>query len=247
MVKRFLPLSGMLLSALVACHVAQAQSPVRPVQEASSQARDTVIEHSQRTDAAHQAQQWGLQPQEWQRYQALMDGPLGIYSPGLDPLTALGISARSDGERKHYAELQVMAETQRVERELAYQRAYDEAFRRLYPGLLPLGSDSGARTDVIAAVSSGRLAVFVREACPSCENQVRQLQQAGTPFDLYLVGSGQDDARIRRWATKVGIEAQKVFSRTITLNHDSGRWQALGLGGELPAVVREVAGQWQRQ
>ena len=36
-------------------------------------------------------------------------------------------------------------------------------------------------------------------------------------------------------------------ARAITLNHDAGRWLSLGLSGELPAVVREVNGQWQRQ
>lgn len=247
MIKRSFPRMGMLLSVLVVSYAVQAQSPLR---QESARTRDTVTEHSQSAATEHKAQQWGLQPQEWQRYQELMDGPLGIYSPGLDPLTALGISARDEVERRHYAEIQVMAETQRVERELAYQRAYDEAFRRLYPDLLPLGppgSDSGSRTGVMAAVSSGRLAVFVREACTPCESKVRQLQQAGTAFDLYMVDSGQDDAQIRRWATRVGIEPQKVFSRAITLNHDGGRWQALGLGGELPAVLKEVQGQWQRQ
>ena len=244
MFKRSFSRIGMLLSVLVVSYAVQAQSPG---QQVSSQVRDTVTEHSQSSATENKAQQWGLQPQEWQRYQELMDGPLGIYSPGLDPLSALGISAKDDAERRRYAELQVMAETQRVERELAYQQAYDEAFRRLYPYLLPLGSGSAARAAVMAPASSQRLAVFVREDCPSCEDRVRQLQQAGTTFDLYLVDSGQDDARIRRWATRVGIEPQKVFSRAITLNHDAGRWQALGLGGELPAVLKEVQGRWQRQ
>jgi integrating conjugative element protein (TIGR03759 family) len=262
--KRLLPLSVMLFyvlfSVLFACHAAQAQTSSK---DEGLRTRDTVIEHSRRSAAEHQAQQWGLQPQEWQRYQELMDGPLGIYSPGLDPLSALGISARDEAERRRYAEMQVMAETQRVERELVYQRAYDDAFRRLYPGLLPLGSlglpgaghsgsgsglHRGLRSGVTDAVlSSGRLAVFVRETCAPCESKVAQLQQAGAAFDLYLVDSGLDDARIRRWATRAGIEPQKVFSRAITLNHDSGRWEALGLGGELPAVLKEVQGRWQRQ
>jgi len=46
-----------------------------------------------------QAREWGLQPEEWARYRQLMQGPLGVYSPQLDPLTALGIEARSDEER----------------------------------------------------------------------------------------------------------------------------------------------------
>ncbi len=74
-------------------------------------------------------------PQESARYRELMDGPLGIYSPNLAPLSALGIEARTDEERSRYAELQVQVEARRVEKLLAYQRAYDEAWQRLHPGM----------------------------------------------------------------------------------------------------------------
>ncbi len=35
------------------------------------------------------ARDWEISPQEYERYESLMQGPRGIYSPGLDPLTAL--------------------------------------------------------------------------------------------------------------------------------------------------------------
>lgn len=193
-----------------------------------------------------QAREWGLQPEEWARYRQLMQGPLGVYSPQLDPLTALGIEARSDEERNRYAELQVQAESKRVGKTLAYQRAYDAAWKRLYPGQQRVNMP-GAKAPGAGNRGSGRLAVFVKAECPSCEQRVRQLQVAGTAFDLYMVGSRQEDARIRQWATQAGIDAGRVRSRTITLNHDAGRWLSLGLPGDLPAVVREVNGQWQRQ
>jgi integrating conjugative element protein (TIGR03759 family) len=175
-----------------------------------------------------------------------MQGPLGIYSPNLDPLTALGIEARSDEERNRYAELQVQAESRRVGKTLAYQRAYDAAWQRLFPGQQRVNLP-GARAPGSGDKGSGRLAVFVKADCPPCDQRVRQLQAAGTAFDLYMVGSRQDDARIRQWATQAGIDPTRVRARTITLNHDGGRWLSLSLPGELPAVVREVNGQWQRQ
>ena len=238
-------LYGVLLAALLAIGVADTRAQSAPI--ATSRMTQNQVQNS--ADAAldeHQAKDWGLRPEEWARYRQLMQGPLGIYSANLDPLTALGIEARSDEERNRYAALQVQAESRRVGKELAYQRAYDAAWTRLYPGqqrvTLP-----GAQAPGVGNRGSGRLAVFVKADCPPCDQRVRQLQAAGTAFDVYMVGSRQDDTRIRQWASQAGIDPGRVRNRTITLNHDAGRWLSLGLPGDLPAVVREVNGQWQRQ
>ncbi|HRM55413.1 MAG TPA: TIGR03759 family integrating conjugative element protein, partial [Ottowia sp.] len=53
--------------------------------------------------------------------------------------------------------------------------------------------------------------------------------------------------RIRDWAKRAQIDPARVRAGSITLNHDGGRWLSLGLPGDLPAAVREVNGQWQRQ
>lgn len=199
------------------------------------------------TDEAS-AREWGLSSQEFQRYRTLMQGSRGVYSPGLDPLTALGIEAQSDAERRRYAELQVRAEAQRVQKELAYDQAYRDAWHRLYPNLQPVQAGGQTAPQASPAVrGNGRLAVFVTDSCAACTERVQALQSAGQTFDLYLIGSQNDDARIRRWAVLAGVDPAKVRGRQITLNHDAGRWVQLGLGGELPAVVREVNGQWLRQ
>ncbi|MDR2111824.1 MAG: TIGR03759 family integrating conjugative element protein, partial [Candidatus Accumulibacter sp.] len=193
-----------------------------------------------------QANDWGLRAEEWARYRQLMTGPLGLRSPNLDPLTALGIEARDEAERERYAELQVKVEARRVEKLFAYQRAYDAAWARLFPGL-PRIEPRGMNEVGEAGEAGARLAVFVKPDCPPCEARVRFLQAAGAAFDLYLVDSGGDDARLRAWAYKARIDPARVRARAITLNHDEGRWQALDLSGELPAVLREVNGQWRRQ
>lgn len=218
---------------------AQTSAPIRTIPSQVRASTDAGL-------AQQQAREWGLQPEEWSRYRELMQGPLGVYSPNLDPLTALGIEARTDAERAHFAELQVRAEAQRAEKELAYQRAYDAAWQRLFPGQQRVGLPEAKAADA-GNTGSGRLAVFVKADCPACAQRVQQLQEAGTAFDLYMVGSGADDARIRQWAVQVGIDPARVRAHTITLNHDGGRWVSLGLAGELPAAVREVNGQWQRQ
>lgn len=236
-----IPLAGACLALLPA--IAAADTATVRAQERESQ----LVQSDARLSGEAAARAWHLTDQEWQRYQTLMQGPRGIYSPGLDPLTALGTEARSDDERRHYAELQVRAEARRVSQELAYQQAYDEAWKRLYPGMAVVQLGGAAASPVTAPRGSGRLAVFVKDDCPRCIERVKALQAQKTPFDLYMVGSQGADEQIRRWAVLAGVEPARVRTREITLNHDGGRWVSLGLGGELPAVVREVDGQWQRQ
>lgn len=76
---------------------------------------------------------------------------------------------------------------------------------------------------------------------------MQRLQVSDMELDIYVVDSGTDDAHIRAWAQRIGIDPAKVRSGQITLNHDGGRWLSLNLQGDLPAVVRQVGGQWQRQ
>lgn len=237
-----------LVTLLFTCSCFAAPPPATSV---TSMQNSDVQNSVQSTYQGEIAREWGLTTQEWSRYQTLMEGPRGVYSPGLDPLTALGIEAKSNEERKHYAELQVRAERQRVDKELAYQLAYDQAFARLYPNekVIQISSNPSSigSTAQTALKSNGRLAIFVQDNCTACIARLKDLQAKKQAFDLYFVGSQGDDEKIRRWAILAGVEPDSVRSRQITLNHDEGRWLGLGLGGELPAVVREVNGQWQRQ
>ncbi|UTU48593.1 TIGR03759 family integrating conjugative element protein [Mergibacter septicus] len=98
------------------------------------------ITNAQNADDS-QAIEWGLSKEEWQRYEKLRNGERKFWSPNLDPLTILGIEAKNDIERKKYAQLLAKKEFERVEKELAFQRAYDEAFKELYGNILIIKSD----------------------------------------------------------------------------------------------------------
>ena len=184
------------------------------------------------------ARDWGLRPEEWARYRQLMQGPLGIYSPNLDPLTALGIEGP---QRRGAQPLRGAAGTGRVAAR-GQDAGLSARLRRCVaaPVSRPAAREPARRTGSrFRATGLRRLAVFVKADCPPCEQRVRQLQAAGTAFDLYMVGSRQDDARVRHWAVQAGIDPRAVRGHTITLNHDGGPLVVLSLPGELPAVVRE--------
>ncbi|WP_162619492.1 TIGR03759 family integrating conjugative element protein [Salinicola peritrichatus] len=202
-------------------------APVWAQQGQDSQS--TRIDQTQVEQSAQRpAQAWGLDQQEYERYQAIMQGPRGTWSPDLDPLTALGLEAQSDAERQKYAEMLVEAERKRVEAELAFQRAYDDAWRRLYPDDMPVHSfttkgGADASQSVFGASSrdaSQRLNVVVAsQGCEQCESTVRRLISLGAAMDIWVVDSNGNDSRIRTWAAKVGIPPEQVRAGGITLNH----------------------------
>ncbi|WP_371920912.1 TIGR03759 family integrating conjugative element protein [Pseudomonas sp. RV120224-01c] len=192
--------------------------------------------------AAGQAKAWGLTDDEWATFERLQTGPRRYWSPQLDPLTTLGVEANSEQERQRYAELQVRLEARRAERELAYQKAYSAAWARLFPGLQPVQGMS----DDTGSLSSSRTALFVEEHCAACVTTVQQWLQAGERLDVYLVGSQGNDARLRSWAQSAGVTAAQVSGGQVTLNHDRGRWFALGASRPLPARYQQVDGKWQR-
>ncbi|AUS68081.1 TIGR03759 family integrating conjugative element protein [Escherichia albertii] len=228
--------NAVLLSGVLT--VSTAAFAVSPVIQGSSQTVNTSLQMLEQQQVTRSAQEWGLTAEEWQRYEALQKGRRGVLSPGLDPLTMLGIEARSDEERRHFAELAVKQEFQRVEAELAFQREVNSAWTRVYPGVLPV-------QDLRSEVSNARQALFVKDNCPACDRKLSQLMKSNQPLDIYLVDSGGKDEAVRSWAKKHNIPAEKVKSRQVTLNHDSGMWLKYG-NGLMPVVLQQGGQGWQR-
>lgn len=205
----------------------------------NSQSTLSEIQQSQANKTAKQGRQWGLSGEEYQRYQQLMDGPRGTQSPGLDPLTALGIEAQSNAERKKYAEQWVKQEFARTEKELKFQREVDAAWQRL--GVLPVNMGSAAG---IAHDTGGRLALFVKaKDCGQCDARLAAVLADNRPVDIYLVDSKGDDSLLRSWAKAHHIPVDKVRARQITLNHDGGRWMKFG-NGLMPVVLQQGGNGW---
>lgn len=210
-------------------------SPAQSVVSVMQQSSTSVL------SAQQQAQQWGLSDNDWSRYQTMMKGSRGIMSPGLDPLTALGVETDNSTERRRLAELWVRHEYQRSEKELAFQREINAAWLRLYPETLAVNMGSNAAG--IAHDTQGRLALFVKENCTRCNARLAAVLADNRPVDIYLVG-GSSDEGIRTWAIKHNIPVEKVRNRQITLNHDGGLWLRYGQG-QMPVILQQGENGWQ--
>ena len=195
---------------------------------ASAWAQPLQVQTSQNADSAlrplttqQQASVWGVTPEEWQRYLTLKQQARGVWSPGLDPLTTLGVEADTDHERQRFAELD-------------FQREVNAAWQRLYPGLTPLKTTT---------TSTARVSLFVKDDCPPCDSLLRTLLAQQRPLDIWLINSEGDDNRVRRWARAHGIDAKLVSEHSITINHDAGRWLLLGQN-KIPVALERKGEQW---
>ena len=193
---------------------------------------------------------WGLTREDWASYQSLMQGHRGILSPNLDPITALGVEANTQAERRRFAEIHVRFEKERVEKELAFQRAVDQAWTRFYPKaqLIDMNKIEQAQVSLSGQKKveqlKGRLLFFTTvKSCLACDNAVSALLEQvkkGRQLDIFIE-SAKSDAQIRQWATVHGIPPQQVRSRNITLNHDKGKLVMISqFTGQVPYVAVKV-------
>lgn len=202
---------------------------------------------SETQHAVESASQWGLTDPEWQRYRMIMTQKRGVWSPGLDPLTALGVSADTASERKRFAELYVRAEFERVRNELAFQVEVDQAWKRLYPEPPRLLGVARSTTD---AQPVQRYAVVISPDCSTCEKVVKDRldriakTKSGESVDVHVVGTGGDDARLRAWVQRNHWLEAALTSKRATLNHGD---QFADLSAFPVVYAKREGGQWARQ
>lgn len=170
---------------------------------------------------------WGLSKEEWDAYKKAMDKEWKYQNPNLDPLTALGVSTNDPALQKRYARMLVEKEYERVGRELAFQRAYDEAFLELHPN--EPNFDLSLIEDGKAKIKAGeRVLYFARADCVTneCLSDFKRLFEAvwtsdKTGLDIYFVGA-KNDQEIQAWAKAVNLPPEDVKNKKITLNYDKG-------------------------
>lgn len=212
----------------------------------ASNARKTEIIETEATASAEAARVWGLSDQEWRKYLQVMSDQRGIWSPGLDPITALGVSADTAAERKRYAELYVRTEFERTRKELAFQLAVDNAWARLYPETPRIGTRAAAK---VALQGASRYALIVSPHCGECTELLEQridsmMTEATEGVDVHVVGTGNDDEVLRRWVAAQPALIAALKSGRATVNHGN-QFRDLS---QFPAIYSKTgSGQWVRE
>ncbi len=184
---------------------------------------------------------WGLSETDWSTYTKLMQGPSGLWYSRLAPAFVLGINAKSESERKRFAQIVYDQERQRLDNLFAFNRAYQRVVRaeRSAPDFSYFGEFGDLADNSFSGTFPARILVFVGPDCPRCDQSVLNLVVAGRPFDIYYVDAGSN-AEISRWARRIGLPPSRVRDRSITLNHDRGALARAGMNrSDLPVLFRD--------
>jgi integrating conjugative element protein (TIGR03759 family) len=191
-----------------------------------------------------QSKIWNISTDDWLRYEKIMLGKGQYLWKDLDPITVLGLNARSDSERKRYAQKLAKLEFANAQKVILLDRAYNKAFHELYgklpvvdPTKLNIGRAKASLLSVPKASVKGdfgdRYIAFVNTQCSDCNSMVKQvlgLLELGVSLDIHF----NDDSRqaITQWATKQGISPESVEVGTVTLNPDSALIEQFGQPAE---------------
>lgn len=202
-----------------------------------------------RTTIIDSPKNWHLTDTEWVTYQTLMQGQAGYYYPQLTPPEVLGYYANNEIERRHYAEIYVKLEHEKIERELRFNKAFHEAAVRLYayePIIKPF--DISPYTPIPKTFYSDNnelqpgdhLVLFVDVKQSSGAILITHLitkvtSNPGVILDIYCVNA-TDDQVIQEWAKANQIPVDLVATNRITLNRDSSQFRKIGTS-KLPTVM----------
>ena len=234
MAKAFLLISLLIIPLRIFAETAINQTNVAESQHAANES----------TSTDYQAKVWNIRKEDWSRYEQIMQSKGKFLWKDLDPITILGLNARSDSERNRYAELLAKQEFDHAQKVILLDRAYNQAFLKLY-GQLPVVDTSQltisrAKASLLTVPKArvkgefgDRYIAFVNTQCSTCDELIRQALssiQLGVSLDIHF----KRDSRqaITQWAAKQRISPQSVEMGTVTLNPDSELYDQFGQPSE---------------
>ncbi|KTC94857.1 TIGR03759 family integrating conjugative element protein [Legionella feeleii] len=184
----------------------------------------------------HEALVWGLGEEEEKRYLALMQSRSGLYYKGLNlsPVDILGINARDEAERAHFADLAARQEAQKVAKNIAWNNAFYKAYNQLFAHVPVVGDFdpspySPTAYKPIRLHEGDTLFLFIKpeDAIKTVLLTLIDAMNASANTRLHLMLMSMDDSAIQAWANQHQIPRELVSDGRLTLNHGELSFGAL--------------------
>ena len=180
------------------------------------------------TTQIHEAKVWGLTIDEEKRYVLLMQNKSAIYYDGLrqTPIDILGINARTQQERDHFAEISALFEAQKVSKNIAWNNAFYVAYNKLFKdvpvvGKTDLSSYSPRQYRPISLEPNDNLYFFIKptDAVKIILLSLSEALKSTASTHLHIMLLNTNDIGIQTWASRHQIPKEMVVSGQISLNH----------------------------
>lgn len=188
------------------------------------------------TAQIHEAKVWGLTADEEKRYVLLMQNKSAIYYDGLrqTPIDVLGINARTQQERNHFAEISALFEAQKVSKNIAWNNAFYMAYNKLFKDVLVVGNTDLSRYSPrqykpIALEPNDNLYFFIKptDAVKIILLSLSEALKSTASTHLHIMLLNTNDIGIQTWANRHQIPKEMVASSQISLNHGELNFSAL--------------------
>lgn len=210
----------------------------------TQQTQDHVVRSLPTQDSLKdQAKMWGLTTEEFKRYLWLMKNtPSAHWYKDLDPAEVLALNAKDPNDMMQYAKIQARNMHARVTRELAFNRIYSKAYKKLYPYEKPIMTPGSMNLRSHALQAGDRVWLFVGINTPlgrfAYQHLIKAIQATpDTVLDIYFVGKQVNQKSIETWAANIGIPPN-IVNKKVTLNYGNERFENVSKGEKfnLPLV-----------
>lgn len=191
------------------------------------------------------ANEFRLTEKDFKKYQKIMLGKRGYWSPGLDPLSALGVSEKNPKERDRYARLWLEVEAEKVDLQFEFERSVARNRKVVFGNMTPFNSQPKIDAWLERKTRpNANIDVYINASCLSdCDNKIANLKasRGRGKLNFYFIDMPTDD-KIVRWAQHHNIPKQLVSDSVITLNHGRDKYNKImsvsdGKDMELPHVI----------
>lgn len=199
--------------------------------------------------------EWNVTEEEWIRYKSVMQGRAKLYAGAMPPPMVLAMFADSEEERARFAEKMVQFERDKADRLLAAQRAYDDAYRRMYPnekmfdfdllrekGLINSGSKTTSssilpESDEHVPKLGDKVVVFASADCTDiCFGKIRTILDKYT-IEMEVLFLGTDE-EFKGWYEKSKIDKKWIDAKKVSFARDQGQAENLKASPGMGFIVR---------
>jgi integrating conjugative element protein (TIGR03759 family) len=186
----------------------------------------------------HEARVWGLTEEEEKRYVFLMQNKSAVYYEGLrqTPVDILGMNAKDEAERVHFAALCAQQEAQKVSKNIAWNNTFYKVYNQLFANIPVVGQFDASpyapsAYKPIALNRGDTLFLFMKPGDAVKTVLLALINAINTSPDthLHLMLLESDDTAIQLWANQNQIPHELVKQGNITLNRGNLSFEALNI------------------